>query len=308
MVLIAIYNPFSTKIGALSFSDLSLDGTKIAMARPKLAGFRSDGQPYTLTAERALQDVKQPTVVELQKMTGEIGATGGDPTRLSADSGVYDSVAEHMKLTNNVRIASGRFEVRLRSADIDFKTGVYQSDEPVEVHVGEGNDHYRRPRHCPAQRPGIRLRGARQDNDKSAAGSGVRREGDQSMTIGWNRSVAMALLTGMLILACRERRRGYKGREPARAGRLEPDPDPPGTSSKEPVSIDADKLVYFDKEKKAIYSGNVVVVQGDTKMTCSVMTVFLEKPPTPGAATPRPRRAAAPRPARASRAWRRQDR
>ena len=36
----------------------------------------------------------------------------------------------------------------------------------------------------------------------------------------------------------------------------------PGTSSKEPISIDADKLVYFDKEQKAIYSGNVVVDPG----------------------------------------------
>lgn len=53
----------------------------------------------------------------------------------------------------------------------------------------------------------------------------------------------------------------------------------PGTSSKEPISIDADKLVYFDKEQKAIYSGNVVVIQGDTKMTCSVMTVYLDRSP-----------------------------
>ena len=55
----------------------------------------------------------------------------------------------------------------------------------------------------------------------------------------------------------------------------------PGTSSKEPISIDADKLVYSDKEKKAVYSGNVVVIQGDTKMTCSVMTVFLDHSSTP---------------------------
>jgi lipopolysaccharide export system protein LptA len=57
----------------------------------------------------------------------------------------------------------------------------------------------------------------------------------------------------------------------------------PGTGSKEPISIDADKLVYFDKEQKAIYSGNVVVIQGDTKMTCSVMTVYLDRSPAPGA-------------------------
>ncbi len=56
----------------------------------------------------------------------------------------------------------------------------------------------------------------------------------------------------------------------------------PGTSSKEPISIDADKLVYYDKERKAVYSGNVVVIQGDTKMTCSAMTVFLDRGPAQG--------------------------
>jgi lipopolysaccharide export system protein LptA len=66
----------------------------------------------------------------------------------------------------------------------------------------------------------------------------------------------------------------------------------PGTSSKEPISIDADKLVYYDKEHKAIYSGNVVVIQGDTKMTCSTMTVFLDRSPSqngaPAPAAPQP--------------------
>ena len=57
----------------------------------------------------------------------------------------------------------------------------------------------------------------------------------------------------------------------------------PGTNSKEPISIDADKLVYYDKEHKAVYTGNVVVIQGDTKMTCTAMTVFLDHAPTQGA-------------------------
>jgi lipopolysaccharide export system protein LptA len=60
----------------------------------------------------------------------------------------------------------------------------------------------------------------------------------------------------------------------------------PGTNSKEPVSIDADKLVYYDKERRAVYSGKVVVIQGDTKMTCSIMTVFLDRAPAAGANAP----------------------
>ena len=83
-----------------------------------------------------MQDIKHPTVAELQNLVGDMGTAGGETTRLTADAGVYDSVGERMKLTGNVKIDSARFQVRLRSVDIDFKTGLYRSDEPVEVHIG----------------------------------------------------------------------------------------------------------------------------------------------------------------------------
>jgi lipopolysaccharide export system protein LptA len=60
----------------------------------------------------------------------------------------------------------------------------------------------------------------------------------------------------------------------------------PGAGSKQPVSIEADKLVYFDKEQKAVYTGNVVVIQGDTKMTCTGLTIYMEKAATAGGAAP----------------------
>src|SRR5277367_889255 len=67
----------------------------------------------------------------------------------------------------------------------------------------------------------------------------------------------------------------------------------PGANSKEPISIEADKLNYFDKEQKAVYTGNVVVIQGDSKLTCSVLTIFLAKTEAPTAGAP----ATAPTPA-----------
>src|ERR1700722_10048771 len=93
---------------------------------------------------------------------------------------------------------------------------------------------------------------------------------------GWLAAIAAALLCSSGARAAAEKPPG-------------PNDSPaifPGTSSKEPISIDADKLVYYDKEHKAIYSGNVVVIQGDTKMTCSAMSVFLDHAPTTGAAPP----------------------
>ena len=64
----------------------------------------------------------------------------------------------------------------------------------------------------------------------------------------------------------------------------------PGGNSKEPISIEADKLVYSDKDSRAIYSGNVIVIQGASKMNCSVLTLIMDK----GAAPPQKTASAAP--------------
>ncbi len=72
----------------------------------------------------------------------------------------------------------------------------------------------------------------------------------------------------------------------------------PGGDSKAPISIEADRLDYFQKEGRAIYNGHVVVVQGDTRMTCSRLTIFMEK--SGGGAAEQPKAGVAPASADAS--------
>lgn len=50
-----------------------------------------------------------------------------------------------------------------------------------------------------------------------------------------------------------------------------------GANSKEPIKIDSDRLDVFDKDKKAIFAGNVIAVQGETTMRCKTLTVFYEQ-------------------------------
>lgn len=45
-------------------------------------------------------------------------------------------------------------------------------------------------------------------------------------------------------------------------------------NSKDPIKIDADRLDVFDKDSKAVYSGNVVAVQTDTTVRCASMIIF----------------------------------
>jgi lipopolysaccharide export system protein LptA len=49
----------------------------------------------------------------------------------------------------------------------------------------------------------------------------------------------------------------------------------PGGDSKAPVSIDAAKLEYFDKEQKLVYSGGVVAKQGDATLRSTNLVIFL---------------------------------
>ena len=49
-----------------------------------------------------------------------------------------------------------------------------------------------------------------------------------------------------------------------------------GANSKDPIRIDANKLEVFDKDQKAVYSGDVVAVRGTTVTRSTVMTIFYD--------------------------------
>jgi lipopolysaccharide export system protein LptA len=57
----------------------------------------------------------------------------------------------------------------------------------------------------------------------------------------------------------------------------------PGASGKEPINIDAGRLEYFDREQKAVYTGGVVAVQGESRLKTEVLTIFLDRTTSSGA-------------------------
>jgi lipopolysaccharide export system protein LptA len=49
-----------------------------------------------------------------------------------------------------------------------------------------------------------------------------------------------------------------------------------GGNSKDPIRIDANRLEVFDKEQKAVYSGDVIAVRGTTTTRATTMTIFYD--------------------------------
>jgi lipopolysaccharide export system protein LptC len=138
MIAFAVFDPFRHEIGGLSVSELSVDGSKIVMNHPRLTGTRKDGRGYVVNAVKAIQDVAHPTSVELKDIDGDV--TMGDDSRLrvSAAVGHYDNVRQFLRLDQNVHLRSPSYDVTLSTADIDFKSGLYRSDQPVTVVTNNG--------------------------------------------------------------------------------------------------------------------------------------------------------------------------
>jgi lipopolysaccharide export system protein LptC len=138
LIFFAMFDPFRREIGGLTVGEFSVDGSKIFMSHPRLTGARKDGRGYVVNAARAIQDVAHPATVELKEIDGDVGMADDSRMRISAVAGLYDNVHQFLKLTQDVHLRSPSYDVTLAAADIDFKSGIYRSDQPVTVVTVDG--------------------------------------------------------------------------------------------------------------------------------------------------------------------------
>lgn len=59
------------------------------------------------------------------------------------------------------------------------------------------------------------------------------------------------------------------------------------TNKDQPIQIEAASLEVRDKDKRAVFTGNVVVTQGDTVMKCDELHVFYDQDDPKGTASPK---------------------
>jgi len=135
LLLAYLFNPFAASLPGVSVGPVTVAGSKVRMESPRLAGFRQGNRGYEVTADAALQDVRKPSLIELERMRGHLATDDqGGMARLSAASGLFDTAREALDLKDDIRIWTDKGEeARLRSAAVVFKTGSVSSQEPVTV-------------------------------------------------------------------------------------------------------------------------------------------------------------------------------
>jgi lipopolysaccharide export system protein LptC len=134
-----IVAPFARSLPDVTVGRASVSGSRITMEAPKLSGFKKDQKSYEVTAKEAIQDIKTPTVVELNLLVARMEQERNSFARLTSDWGRFDQTADRLDLKGNVRVRTDSgYEVDMLSARVDMKSGNVVSTEPVKVRSQTG--------------------------------------------------------------------------------------------------------------------------------------------------------------------------
>jgi lipopolysaccharide export system protein LptC len=118
---------------------LAIQGSKITMEAPRIAGITRDQRAYELTAETATQDIAKPDVVELQNLRAKMEMQAADVVVITAKSGTYNTKGDSVVLREHIVVTSGQgYNAKLREAVVDMKKGNVVSSQPVEIKMPTG--------------------------------------------------------------------------------------------------------------------------------------------------------------------------
>ncbi len=140
LVLFTYFRPMQIfdKLPSVS-GKLAVQGSKITMELPRIAGFTRNSRAYELNAETAVQDILSPDVVELQNLRAKMELQDKDVVLMTANSGTYNTKADKIILRDRIVITSQQgYKANLREAAVEMKKGSVVSELPVEITLPNG--------------------------------------------------------------------------------------------------------------------------------------------------------------------------
>ncbi|MGH6665797.1 MAG: LPS export ABC transporter periplasmic protein LptC [Pseudolabrys sp.] len=119
--------------------NLVVSGTQITMEKPHLSGFTRDERAYELFADAAKQDMTKPDVIELRNLRAKVQMQDKSTIVMSADTGIYDSKRETLKVEQHIVLnSSAGYRGQLSEAMVDIHKGYVVSEHPVVLDLLKG--------------------------------------------------------------------------------------------------------------------------------------------------------------------------
>lgn len=136
---IALFDPFKRLPGKVEVGHVGLQGSRVTMKSPKMAGMRSNGRPFELQGISGVQDILKPNLIELYGVKARIVMDDSSTSKITARAGLYDSSKDVIQLTGSVHIVNDSgYDVRMPSATVNVRSSSLITNTPVTVLLNGG--------------------------------------------------------------------------------------------------------------------------------------------------------------------------
>lgn len=122
----------------LSMSYARLDAIKndLTMVKPHLTGADAKGHPFVITAETAVQDIKNPKRAKLKKVEADLTLDQNGWLNVNATTGLVDMLAGSLMLNNGIDVYSDSgYTFHTSAAWLDLKKWIIWGNNTV---TGQG--------------------------------------------------------------------------------------------------------------------------------------------------------------------------
>src|SRR6185312_8605243 len=107
----------------------------LTMEKPKLTGADDDGNPFVITAEKAVQDPKHVHRARMMKIEADMTMQDGRWLNATAAQGFFDMDTGALKLSGGIAMYSDTgYELHTDRLDGEMKKGVFHGPAPVSGH------------------------------------------------------------------------------------------------------------------------------------------------------------------------------
>jgi lipopolysaccharide export system protein LptC len=122
----------------MSYERMGQVKNDLTMMKPRLAGSDSKGNPYVITADRAVQDIRNPKRAVLQNLEADLTLDKANWINARAKSGLVDMTTGQLELYDGIDVFTANgYELHSNSASANIKQSMIHGHETV---TGQGPD------------------------------------------------------------------------------------------------------------------------------------------------------------------------
>jgi lipopolysaccharide export system protein LptC len=119
---------------SVNLGETAIEGGRLVMSDPKLDGFTRDNRAYSMTAQRAIQDIGNASKIDLEGIDAKLPFDAKNWITVAAKSGVLDRDANTLGLDSDITFETDTgIRALLRSAVVDIGAGNLDTEEPVDI-------------------------------------------------------------------------------------------------------------------------------------------------------------------------------